>query len=85
MNANKALEIIASKWFVLILGLGMLGVLPITYSNLMLVFYAGEMSRVWWVPTVFTCNLLAAMMSVYKATGMFFSKKDDEPEEWEDD
>lgn len=85
MNANKALQFIGSKWFVLALGIGMLLVLPITYGNLMIVFNAGEMSRLWWVPTTFTANLLAAIMSIYKAAEMFFSKKEDDPEDWDED
>ena len=84
MNANSALQFIGSKWFVLALGLGMLLVLPITYSNLMIVFNAGEMSRVWWVPVVFIANLLTSIMSIYKAAEMFFSKKDDQ-EDWDED
>lgn len=84
MNANKILEFIGSKWFLAGLGLLMIFLLPTTYSNLMIVFNAGEMARLWWVPTVFICNLLAAIMSVYKATGMFFSKKSAAQEEWDD-
>jgi len=84
MGVDKILDIIGSKWFILCLGLAMLGVLPITYSNLMIVYYAGEMSRLWWVPTVFICNLLAAIMTSYKGASMFFTKKDEE-EEWDED
>lgn len=84
MNANTALQFIGSKWFVLGLALAMIGVLPVTYSNLIIVFNAGEMSRLWYVPTVFIANLLAAMMSIYKTTEMFFSKKDDPQEDWDD-
>jgi len=83
MNENKILEFIGSKWFVAILGLLMIIVLPITYGNLMIVFEAGEMSRVWWVPTIFVINLLAAIMCAYKATGMFLTKKTNQQEEWE--
>ena len=85
MNTNKALQFIGSKWFVLALGIVMLFVLPVTYGNMMIVFNAGEMNRLWWVPTVFITNLLAAMMSIYKATGMFFSKKGNDQEDWEED
>lgn len=84
MNANKALEFIGSKWFMLFVALIMLGVLPITYSNLMIVFEAGEMGRIWWVPTVFLINLLSAIMGIYKTVEMFLSKKD-EVENWDDD
>lgn len=80
MNANKALQFIGSKWFVLALGIAMILVLPTTYSNLMIVYEAGEMSRVWWVPVVFIVNLLTAIMSIYKAASMFFSKKEVQPE-----
>lgn len=84
MSVEKVLQFIGSKWFVLLLGIGMLLVLPITYSNLMIVFNAGEMSRLWWVPTVFTINLITAIMAIYKAASMFFSKTN-EPEDWDDD
>ena len=83
MNTNKALQLIGSKWFVLALSVVMLLVLPTTYSNLMIVYEAGEMARVWMVPTVFVMNLLAAIMAIYKTTGMFFTKKDDQ--DWEDE
>lgn len=62
----------------------MLLVLPTTYSNLMIVYNAGEMGRIWWVPTVFVINLISAMMTIYKAMGMFFEKNDTQ-EDWEDD
>jgi len=84
MNVNKALQFIGSKWFVLILAIVMMVVLPVTYSNLMIVFNAGEMSRLWYIPTVFIINLLSALMSIYKAAGMFFSKKEKEAEDWDD-
>ena len=84
MNANKVLQFIGSKWFILFLGIGMLFVLPITYSNLMIVYEAGEMSRLWWVPTVFIANLLTSIMAIYKAAEMFFSKGDDQ-EDWDED
>lgn len=63
----------------------MLAVLPVTYGNLMIVFNAGEMGRLWWVPTIFIINLLTAVMALYKAVGMFFKKKDVSQEDWEDD
>jgi len=83
MSINKALEFIGSKWFVTILSLVMIGVLPITYGNFMIVFRAGEIGSLWWVPTVFIINLLTAIMAIYKATSMFLSKKRDDLEEWE--
>ena len=61
----------------------MIFLLPTTYSNLMIVYNAGEMARLWWVPTVFIINLLTAIMAIYKATGMFFQKKDIKQEDWE--
>ncbi|MDD4110194.1 MAG: hypothetical protein PHS54_01420 [Clostridia bacterium] len=83
MNTNKILEFIGSKWFMLGLGIAMIFILPTTYSNLMIVYNAGEMARLWWVPTVFIFNLLTAIMAIYKATGMFFKKKDIKQEDWE--
>jgi len=84
MNFNKVLEFIGSKWFMAGLGLLMIILLPTTYGNLMIVFEAGEMGRVWIVPVVFVCNILTAIMATYKATGMFFGKKREDKEEWED-
>ena len=83
MGVNKVLEFIGSKWFVSLLAIAMLFVLPVTYGNLMIVFDAGEMGRLWWVPTVFIINLLTAIMSIYKAASMFFTKKEDV--DWDDD
>lgn len=82
MEVNKILEFIGSKWFIAILGIAMIFVLPTTFSNLMIVFDAGEMGRLWWVPTIFVINLLSAVMCFYKAAGMFFTKKNDDKEEW---
>lgn len=83
MNSNKVLALIGSKWFVLILAIAMIVVVPITYGNLMIVYNAGEMSRLWWVPTVFIINVLAAFMSIYKVMGMFFQKKEVQAE-WDE-
>jgi len=82
MNTNKVLQFIGSRWFILCIALTMIFVLPTTYGNFMIVYQAGEMSRLWWVPTVFIINLITAIMSIYKATGMFFSKKEEQSEEW---
>ena len=84
MNVNKVLEFIGSKWFVLVLAIAMIAVLPTTYGNFMVVYHAGEMARLWWVPTVFIINLLTAVMAIYKATGMFLKKKSAPQEDWED-
>lgn len=84
MNTNKVLEFIGSKWFVAILALVMIFLLPTTYSNFMVVFKGGAMARLWYVPTVFLMNLLAAIMACYKATGMFFTKNRDDQAEWDE-
>lgn len=85
MNINKVLEFIGSKWFVLVLGIAMIFVLPTTYSNFMIVYHAGEMQRLWYIPLVFILNLVTAIMAMYKATGMFFSKKNKEQSrEWDE-
>jgi len=75
MNSNKVLAFIGSKWFVLGLGIAMLLILPTTYSNLMIVYEAGEMSRLWYIPTVFIMNLLTAIMAIYKATSRSLERK----------
>jgi hypothetical protein len=61
----------------------MMALLPTTYGNLMVVWKAGVMGKLWWVPTVFVCNLLAVIIGIYKAAGMFFYKKKVEQQrEW---
>jgi hypothetical protein len=83
MDSGSVLRFIGSKWFLLILALVMMALLPTTYGNLMIVWKAGAMGKLWWVPTVFVCNLLAAIMAIYKAAGMFFDKKKVEQQrEW---
>ena len=83
MNTNSVFQFIGSKWFVLFIGLLMLFLMPTTYGNLMVVYNAGEMGRLWWVPVVFIINLITAIMALYKATGMFFSKEAS-VEEWDE-
>jgi uncharacterized membrane protein len=85
MNVNKVLQFIGSKWFVAVLGLAMILVLPTTYGNFMVVYEAGEMSRLWYIPMVFIMNLLTAIMAIYKATSMFFGKKETTSQDVDDD
>ena len=85
MDANKILAFIGSKWFVLVLGVLMVFLLPTTYGNLMVVYNAGAMARLWWIPVVFIINLITAILALYKATSMFFGKKVNEQADWEVD
>jgi len=80
MNDNKVFEILNSKWTMLILGIIMTVILPITYGNLIIVYEAGEMANLWWVPVVFIINLITAIMAYYKFTTLLFAKK--EVKEW---
>ena len=82
MDLNKVLEFLGSKWFVAILALAMIAILPTTYGNLMIVYDAGEMGRLWYIPVVFIMNILAAIMAVYKGAGMFLKKKTNDKQEW---
>lgn len=83
MGGEKVLKFLGSKWFMLGLGILMLLLLPTTYSNFILVYKAGEMGRLWWIPVVFIINLLSAIYAIQRATGMFLSKKRDDQQEWE--
>lgn len=67
------------------LGIAMLLVLPTTWGNMIIVYKAGEMSRLWWVPTVCIINFLSAIMALYKAIGMLVKKKDDAQQDWDED
>ena len=80
MNENKIFQILGSKWFMLILGIGMLALLPTTYSNLIVVYDAGMLGKIWHVPVVFLINVITALMALYKFASLAFKKK--EETEW---
>lgn len=82
MDTNKVFDFIGSKWFLVGLSLVMLAILPITYKNLVVVYYADMMNKFWYIPTVFIMNLLAAIFSINKTIGKFIKKKPDSQEEW---
>lgn len=83
MNTNKILSLIGSKWFIAIVGVMMLFLLPTTYGNFMVVYKGGAMSRLWWIPIIFIINVLTAIIAFYKASGMFFKKKESTEENWD--
>jgi len=62
------------------LGILMLALLPTTYKNLIVVYDAGMLSKIWYVPVVFLINIFTAGMALYKFASMAFKKK--EVTEW---
>ena len=72
---NAILRFIGSKWFMLILMIGMGLVIPITWGNLQVVIEKGALSSYWWVAAVFICNVLALVMAFWKFMSSFSSGK----------
>jgi hypothetical protein len=81
MNENKIFQIVGSKWFMFGLGIAMIALIPTTYKNLITVYDAGMLSKIWHVPIVFGINVFTAGMAFYKFASMQFGKKD-EVVEW---
>jgi hypothetical protein len=67
-------KILGSKWFALILGLGMLIAIPYTYTGM-------KVSYNIWATVVFICNLGAVLLCSYKFMSLLTSKKQ-ENKEW---
>ena len=80
MNDNIFFNFIGSKWFSLVLGIAMCGLLLVTYSNVMVVYNAGELAALWYVPLIFVINIITIIMAFYKF--MSGLSKGKEKEEW---
>ena len=85
MNENKVFKIIGSKWFIFFLGIGLcIALITTTYPNLIIVYNAQMMGKLWYIPTVFTINILGIFMCVMKFLDK--QKKDkskSQEQEWE--
>jgi len=79
---DTVLKFIGSKWFTLILGLVLMGVLPFTYHNFMVVYSAGQMSKFWWIVAVFIINVLSVGLCVYKFMGQLKAKPQISNQSW---
>lgn len=77
MNENMLFNFIGNKWFILVLALAMCLVLPTTYNNLIIVYEAGEMSKLWWVPVIFIVNLITVILAFYKFISSLAKKKEE--------
>ena len=77
MNENMLFNFIGNKWFILVLALAMCLVLPTTYNNLIIVYEAGEMSKLWWVPVIFIVNLITVILAFYKFISSLMKKKEE--------
>jgi hypothetical protein len=75
MNENKIFEILNSKWFLIILGIVMILLLPTTYGNLQVVLNADSIGKLWHVPLVFVINVITVIMIFFKVTAKFTEKK----------
>lgn len=62
----KLLRFIGSKWFVLVLLIGMGIALPITWHNLKVVMDADMLKQFWYYGLVFGCNVLGVLMALWK-------------------
>lgn len=78
---DSLLKFISTKWFILCLGLALIGALPFTFHNFQVVWESGQLSRFWWVITVFIFNILSVIMCVYKFMSMV-GKKEVAQSEW---
>jgi len=73
---DKVIAFIGSKWFILIISLGMTLAVPSTWHNV-------SVYPVWWTMAVFACNLAAIGLGVYKFMSMISKPKDPtQTQEW---
>jgi hypothetical protein len=75
-------KILGSKWFTLLLGIGMAFLLPYTWHNVQVVFEFGQASKFWYLIAVFICNILAVGFCAYKSMSMLTKKPQASREEW---
>ena len=85
MNENKIFNFIGNKWFILILTIGLFAALiTTTYPNLLVVYKAQMMGKLWYVPTVFIVNILGIMIAIMKFIDKLREDKNkQETGEWE--
>jgi Zn-dependent protease with chaperone function len=79
------LAFIGSKWFVLVLGIVMICIFPITWGNFKVVWVAGQMRQFFWIPAVFIINVLTIGLCVYKFMSMIIKPKSVAQEDWNSD
>lgn len=70
---------LGSKWLSFVIGLGMVGLLPFTYGNFMIVYDANAMGSNMLVSIIFAINILTIGVCTYKFLG---SKPKPAQEEW---
>jgi hypothetical protein len=77
-------KFIGSKWFILVLGIGLIIALPFTWHNLKVVFSAGQAGKYWYLVGVFIINALSVLLCSYKFMSLLTKKSNQTPasSEW---
>jgi hypothetical protein len=79
---DSALKFVGSKWFTLILGIGLACVLPFTWHNFLVVQQAGQLTKYWWLVAVFILNVISVLLAIYKFMSQLSKKKPIVQEAW---
>lgn len=79
---DSVLKFMGSKWFVLVLGIAMIGIFPINFGNFKVVWVAGQMRQFWYIVAVFVINVLTIGLCAYKFMSMISKPKHASQKEW---
>jgi hypothetical protein len=79
---DKVFSFIGSKWFVLILGIGMMIAIPFTYHNFIVIYKAGQMGQFKFYTAAFFINIISIGMCAYKFMSLHHKPKPAAQEEW---
>jgi len=79
---DSLFKFLGTKWFTLILGLGLTLLIPFTYHNFEVVWKAAELSGYWYLVLVFAINVISVGMCAYKFMGQLYKQKPIVQQEW---